>query len=446
VRQVVRPYIWFRVGNGSKASAWFDNWCSLIPLLDVISNRDIYGVGFHLSAKVKDISVNDSWGWLDAWLSKYNELGTIGVSQLSNASDRLVWRDSSNAESGFSVATVWNCIRLRCIEVWEHLKRFTGISNIPPERDAIVDYLSPLAKMRSARSVITKLVFAASCYFNLQERNNRLFMKKKRSQDKVIDIIKSTVRLKLLTCRFKKTSNVQMLFDEVFWVRDLEDGLKVECSPIALLFFHSSRALLIGEIDGSIPTGCTLIVPLKKFNHEKEKNEKLTELKAWLNFEGCSRTSRYSQSKTMNTKEHRKRHRSRRSRSPRTSVFSRIRRERSRSPIKRERSRSPRQRAKEGGVFKRSGSRGKSVSARSDSYDQHSYSSYTEALSESEDSGDGHWKSRSKKKKTSGAEDDLSQPWVCEETDPFRPRIRYFDFPKTRMPSHIKTYDGSEDP
>nr|GEX88566.1 reverse transcriptase domain-containing protein [Tanacetum cinerariifolium] len=65
---------------------------------------------------------------------------------------------------------------------------------------------------------------------------------------------------------------------------------------------------------------------------------------------------------------------------------------------------------------------------------------------ESEDSGGGHWKSRSKKKKSSGEEDDLSQPWVYEKTDPFTPRIRYFDFPKTRMPSHIKTYDGSEDP
>ncbi|GKG19837.1 reverse transcriptase domain-containing protein, partial [Tanacetum coccineum] len=32
------------------------------------------------------------------------------------------------------------------------------------------------------------------------------------------------------------------------------------------------------------------------------------------------------------------------------------------------------------------------------------------------------------------------------ETDPFTPRIRYIDFPKTRMPSHIKTYDESEDP
>ncbi|GJU65887.1 reverse transcriptase domain-containing protein [Tanacetum coccineum] len=36
---------------------------------------------------------------------------------------------------------------------------------------------------------------------------------------------------------------------------------------------------------------------------------------------------------------------------------------------------------------------------------------------------------------------------VCEETDPFTPRIRYFDLPKrTHMPSHVKTYDESEDP
>ncbi|GJV18653.1 reverse transcriptase domain-containing protein [Tanacetum coccineum] len=125
---------------------------------------------------------------------------------------------------------------------------------------------------------------------------------------------------------------------------------------------------------------------------EKEKSEKLKELKSRLNFEGCSGTLRYSESKMINTKEQEKRHRSRRSRSPRTSVFSRIRRERSRSPRQR------------------------------------------------------YWKSRSKKKKLYREEDDLSQPWVCEEVDHFTPRIRYFEFPKIRMPSHIKTYDGSEDP
>nr|GEY11712.1 hypothetical protein [Tanacetum cinerariifolium] len=73
------------------------------------------------------------------------------------------------------------------------------------------------------------------------------------------------------------------------------------------------------------------------------------------------------------------------------------------------------------------------------------YSRRTKAVSESEGSAEGHWKSKPKKQKSS-VEDDLSQPWVCEETDHFTPRIRYFDFLKARMPSHIKTYDGSEDP
>nr|GEU49970.1 hypothetical protein [Tanacetum cinerariifolium] len=73
------------------------------------------------------------------------------------------------------------------------------------------------------------------------------------------------------------------------------------------------------------------------------------------------------------------------------------------------------------------------------------YSRRTEAESESEGSAGGHWKSKPKKQK-SNMEDDVSQPWVCEETNPFTPRIGYFDFPKTQMPSHIKTYDGSEDP
>ncbi|GKD01552.1 hypothetical protein Tco_1171826 [Tanacetum coccineum] len=150
-----------------------------------------------------------------------------------------------------------------------------------------------------------------------------------------------------------------------------------------------------------------LSIIAEKFNKEKEKNEKLKEVKARLNFERYSGTSRYFESRTMSTKEHEKRHRSRRSRSPRPSpsVLSRIRRERSRS------------------------------------YNERSHSRYTEVLSESEDSGGGHWKLRSKKKKSSGEEDDLSQPWVCEYVDPFTPRIRYFDFPKARMPSHIKTYD-----
>nr|GEY22125.1 hypothetical protein [Tanacetum cinerariifolium] len=138
-------------------------------------------------------------------------------------------------------------------------------------------------------------------------------------------------------------------------------------------------------------------------NTEKERNDKLKEGKAQLNFEESFETSRYFESRTISTKEYDRRHRSRHSRSPRPSVFLRIKRDRSRSPRQNSRE-------KEGGVFKRLRNRGKSVSARSDSHNRHSHSRYTEALSESEDSGGGHWKSRSKKKKSSREDDDLSQP------------------------------------
>ncbi|GJW10510.1 hypothetical protein Tco_1576337 [Tanacetum coccineum] len=86
----------------------------------------------------------------------------------------------------------------------------------------------------------------------------------------------------------------------------------------------------------------------------------------------------------------------------------------------------------------------RSISAHSDSRQESSR--YTKNYSESEDSEGGHWKSKLRRKKPSVEDDDLSQPRVCAETDPFTSRIRHFDFPKTRMPSHVKTYNGSEDP
>ncbi|GJX42739.1 hypothetical protein Tco_0257729 [Tanacetum coccineum] len=104
--------------------------------------------------------------------------------------------------------------------------------------------------------------------------------------------------------------------------------------------------------------------------------------------------------------EPRRRHESKHSRSPSpiASVFRRLRRNKPPSL-------GPRSR-KEGGVFNR--------------------------YSESEDNEGGHWKSKSKRHRSNTYEDDLSQPWTCEERNPFTPR--------TRMPSHVKTYDGSGDP
>ncbi|GKA88256.1 hypothetical protein Tco_0810020 [Tanacetum coccineum] len=184
--------------------------------------------------------------------------------------------------------------------------------------------------------------------------------------------------------------------------------------------------------------------------------EKLKEVKARLNFEGCSRrnskvqeVSQHFESRTPNVRgEQRRGRRAGCSRSvfgspEHTSVFSRIRHDRLESLRHRPGGKGRRY----GGVFNRLGNKGKGVSAHSgcryQSYrsertksiprkrhHERTYPQRIKMLSESEDSRGGHWKSKSKKQRSSIEDDDLSQPWVCEEIDPFTSRIHYFDLPK----------------
>nr|GEY14586.1 reverse transcriptase domain-containing protein [Tanacetum cinerariifolium] len=80
--------------------------------------------------------------------------------------------------------------------------------------------------------------------------------------------------------------------------------------------------------------------------------------------------------------------------------------------------------------------------------DRASHRPYTRSeelyYSENDHDQSGHWKS---KKRKSNDEDNLSQPWLCKETDPFTTRIRNFEVPKRiRMSVNVKTYDGIGDP
>ncbi|GJU63574.1 reverse transcriptase domain-containing protein [Tanacetum coccineum] len=209
------------------------------------------------------------------------------------------------------------------------------------------------------------------------------------------------------------------------------------------------------------------LLPLiaEKMQKEKEQKDRLNAVKARLIYGEESgvkirnhEESYYSESKTPTARtEPRKRHGGRYSRSPspHASVFKRLKKNRSPSPQPRPR--------KEGGVFERLGRKEPVTSARSDSHrrnpqaqridvetrrrqQRQTPSRATSQYSESEDSEGGHWKSKPRRRKSNTYEDDLYQPWTCEERNPFTSRIRHFSLPRTRMPSHVKTYDGSGDP
>ena len=94
-------------------------------------------------------------------------------------------------------------------QVWFGVVSRAGMDIASCSLDTIVSWLIPIAEKRSVLSIVAKLVLAASTYFIWQERNSRLFMHKKRSQDQLVDVIFTTVRLKLCTFKFKKTRRVE---------------------------------------------------------------------------------------------------------------------------------------------------------------------------------------------------------------------------------------------
>ncbi|GJR07781.1 reverse transcriptase domain, reverse transcriptase zinc-binding domain protein [Tanacetum coccineum] len=90
--------------------------------------------------------------------------------------------------------------------VWSRMKVKAGLGRVSHNIYDIVDHFGGIARRKTTHVVIAKLVVAASAYFIWQERNWRLFKKSKRSIDQVVSCISSLVRMKLLSCAFKRTT------------------------------------------------------------------------------------------------------------------------------------------------------------------------------------------------------------------------------------------------
>ncbi|GKF04640.1 putative RNA-directed DNA polymerase, eukaryota, reverse transcriptase zinc-binding domain protein, partial [Tanacetum coccineum] len=150
--------------------------------------------------------------------------------------DILEWRNELGVVKKFSVHTVWSTIRPHSLKVnWYNAVWFS--SCIPRHAcnlwliiqrshsiDDILDDIIPFAKRKTLKSIIAKLVVAATAYFIWQEQNSRLFKNVKRTVTQVIDCIINLVRLKLLSCRLKKTKGalelirVWKLSDAIFTI------------------------------------------------------------------------------------------------------------------------------------------------------------------------------------------------------------------------------------
>ncbi|XP_021996045.1 uncharacterized protein LOC110893236 [Helianthus annuus] len=93
-------------------------------------------------------------------------------------------------------------------DVWNGVKQKADVGTTPNQWHAIFDYLLGIANSKKITHVIVKLLMSTAAYFVWDERNRRLFATKRRNKTQLVDVILSTVRLKLQTMKFK--SSLQM--------------------------------------------------------------------------------------------------------------------------------------------------------------------------------------------------------------------------------------------
>nr|GEX39046.1 hypothetical protein [Tanacetum cinerariifolium] len=191
----------------------------LSPLASIISSRDIYRASLTSNSKVSDLFLEGTLVWPPDLIVRYLTLLSVTSPSMVGPCDQQEWHNRSGNIVPFLVNAVWNSIH-------------------PMAAKVDCDIL-PFANRRTTRNVIAKLVVAATVYFIWQERNYRFFKKVKRLENQLVECIISSVRFKLMTCRFKNS----------------RDGLAIlrqwKLSKMVLNFF------LATENKGIFDSGCS---------------------------------------------------------------------------------------------------------------------------------------------------------------------------------------------
>ncbi|GJX00618.1 putative RNA-directed DNA polymerase [Tanacetum coccineum] len=116
LRPIIREFFWYKIGDGSDVSVWFDQWCNASPLDAIVSSRDMYRAGLSRYSKVSDVYYNGTLVWPADLLSRYPILHSIPGPSSSFAYDQLEWRNRMGLVKLFSVNEVWQALKINNVE------------------------------------------------------------------------------------------------------------------------------------------------------------------------------------------------------------------------------------------------------------------------------------------------------------------------------------------
>ncbi|GKA19305.1 hypothetical protein Tco_0699220 [Tanacetum coccineum] len=254
IHNTVRPYFWYKIGNGEKASIWYDTWDELCPLMNHVSYRGLSNAGFDRQETVTNVVSNGSWtnawhtvrvrgnevDWFKLVWSTYSiprhaiHMWLVMRKQLLTKDQMRKWDVGSNIDLNLLRCPLCKMypdshdhLFFECAyssQVWDQVLSTADVRFSSSRWSNIMNWLIPIASKNNVDSIVGRLIVAASSYSVWQERNNKIHGKIDRRPEQVTKIVVDITRLKLASIRFKKKARVDRMHSTWKISNILSDG------------------------------------------------------------------------------------------------------------------------------------------------------------------------------------------------------------------------------
>lgn len=108
IRDLVRRFIRWRIGNGMHINAWEDFWLPCGPLVRTLTCRVIHASGFATNSTVHDFLVRSCGVWPSEWTARFSHLSACILPSLQlREPDMVQWDDGAGGMTDFSVARAY---------------------------------------------------------------------------------------------------------------------------------------------------------------------------------------------------------------------------------------------------------------------------------------------------------------------------------------------------
>ncbi|GJZ82299.1 RNA-directed DNA polymerase, eukaryota, reverse transcriptase zinc-binding domain protein [Tanacetum coccineum] len=166
--------------QGCSTDSW--GWKNLLNKRDQNFHRAIY--------KIVDMIKNNKRKLPNEWLRKYPKIVSILVPTLNSTDDKVVWKNKKGKIVKFYVRNILDDL---CD---------------PGEQEDVIHALCKMKNNNSIWSIVRRITLGSTVYFISNVRNTRLFKREKRGIEAVGEILRETIRLKLMSLIVKNSAAV----------------------------------------------------------------------------------------------------------------------------------------------------------------------------------------------------------------------------------------------